>query len=334
MKIIDGPDSRSVKKPLYLALGNFDGVHRGHQSVIRTAVGRARDCGGSAAALLFNPHPSVFLQRQNHFSLLTGIEERAALMAELGLDAIFVLPFNSETASLTPEEFVRGILLEQLQISGVSIGVDYSFGRGGAGKEELMQQYGEKMGFTVAVSPLERESGGVISSSSVKQLLDKGAVKEVALLLNYFFFRRGAVISGRGRGKKMLYPTANLQPDPDLAWPRRGVYLTAVGGLDGGIRFGLTNVGIKPTFGDDALTVETYILDFTGELYGREITLYFLDRLRDTISFASPEELRKQIDEDIVQGRALIGTCYGEIASFIEPVRLIRRLKELFYICD
>ncbi|NLA12566.1 MAG: riboflavin biosynthesis protein RibF [Firmicutes bacterium] len=334
MKIIDGLDSGALEQPLYLALGNFDGVHRGHQAVIHTAVSRARRSGGSAAALLFDPHPSVFLKPQEHFCLLTGIAERAALMAELGLDAIFVLPFSAATASLTPEEFVRQILLERLQVSGVSIGVDYSFGRGGAGKGELLQEFGEQMGFTVVLSPLERESGGVISSSAIKTLLADGAVKEAALFLNYYFFRKGAVISGRGRGKKMLYPTANLRPSPDLAWPGRGVYLTAVGGLGEKIRFGLTNVGIKPTFGDDALTVETYILDFSDELYGREITLYFLDRLRDTLTFSSPAELRAQIDEDIVRGRELIRSAYGAIDTFIEPVRFIRRLEELFYICD
>ncbi|NMD42568.1 MAG: riboflavin biosynthesis protein RibF [Firmicutes bacterium] len=334
MKIIDLPNSRGIKKPLYLALGNFDGVHRGHQAVIGTAVRLARGDGGSAAALLFDPHPSVLLRPQKHFCLLTGIEERAALLEQLGLDCIFVVPFDARTAALPPEDFVRQVLLEQLQVSGVSIGFDYSFGCGGTGKEEQMQAYGRKMGFTVAVSPLERDSGGIISSSAVKKVLAEGAVKQVARLLNYYFFRRGEVVSGRGRGKKVLYPTANLKPDPGLAWPGGGVYLTAVGGLDGPIHFGLTNVGVKPTFGDDLLTVETYILDFTGELYGRSITLYFLERLRDTLNFASPALLREQIDLDITRGRELARTCYGSIDAFVEPVHFIRPSKELFYICD
>lgn len=333
MEIIYGPGSRPAGTPLYLALGNFDGVHRGHQAVIRSAVRRARGSGGSSAVLLFDPHPSVLLQPQREFCLLTGIDERGALLAELGLDYLFVMPFTAATAALSPDSFVREILIRQFKVSGISIGDDYSFGSGGAGREELMEAYGRELGFTVTVSPMEEEGGIIISSSAVKRLLARGEVDRAALMLNYYFFRRGRVVPGQGRGKSMLYPTANLKPGADLVWPGRGVYLTAVGDPRGRIHFGVTNVGVKPTFGDEALTVETYILDYDGELYGREITLYFLERLRDTRSFSSPALLREQISADIARGRELAGSRHADIAAFIEPVRFLRPDSSSFYIC-
>ena len=326
MKITYGLENRSIKPPLYLALGNFDGVHRGHQAVIRGAVRRARDRGGSAAALLFDPHPAVLLHPQKKFCLLTQIDDRAALMEKLGLHYLFVAPFTPAIAATTADKFIREILLEKIKIDGLFVGVDYSFGRGGAGTEELLRQQGDELGFSVTVSPMEEDGGVVISSSSIKKLLEEGAVDRAAALLNYYFFRRGRVVSGRGRGKKMLFPTANLDPGSGLAWPGSGVYLTVVGGLEEQIHFGVTNVGIKPTFGDRALSIETHIIDFGGEIYGREITLYFLERLRDTENFPSPEHLRSQIEKDIARSRRLARSRFGGIGGFVEPVRLINPL--------
>lgn len=323
MKIIDGLDNRSIKSPLFLALGNFDGVHRGHQAVIQSAVRQARDRGGSAAALLFDPHPAVLLRPQKHFCLLTEIDDRATLMGRLGLDYLFVEPFTPATAATTADNFIREILLKRIKIDGLSIGLDYSFGRGGTGTGELLRQQGDKWGFSVTVSPMEEDGGTVISSSAIKKLLEEGAVDRAAALLNYYFFRRGKVVSGRGRGKKMLFPTANLDPGAGLAWPGSGVYLTVVGGLGEKIYFGVTNVGVKPTFGDRALSIETYIIDFGGEIYGREITLYFLERLRDTENFPSPAHLRSQIEKDIARSRRLALSRFGNIGDFVEPVRLI-----------
>jgi len=324
MKIIEGLHGRSIKPPLYLALGNFDGVHRGHQAVIKKAVRQARESGGSSAALLFDPHPSTVLHPQKRFCLLTGIAERASLLEMLALDYLFVAPFTAGMASTTPLNFVREILLQKIRIDGLSIGVDYSFGRGGAGRKEILQELGRELGFTVAVSPMEEDEDMVISSSSIKGLLAGGEVNRAAALLNYYFFRRGTVIPGRGRGKKMLYPTANIDPDHRLVRPGSGVYLTAVGGVDEQIRFGVTNVGNKPTFADNTPSIETYILDFAGEIYGREITLYFLERLRETRDFPSVAALRAQIEKDIARGREIACPRFDAIAALVEPVRFIQ----------
>ncbi len=324
MEIIYSLNSYSIKKELYLALGNFDGIHLGHQAVIRSAVNQARAGGGAAGVMLFEPHPSILLHPERPFCLLTGIEERSALMAALGLDYLFVEPFTARTVSMSPEEFIRDTLLHKFKIRGVSIGDDYSFGRGGTGREDLMQEYGKRLGFTVTVSPMKKATGIVISSSEIKKLLEEGAVERAALLLNYYFHRRGHIVPGHGRGKELLYPTANMIPSPRLVWPGSGVYLTAIGGLGQRVQFGLTNVGTKPTFHDDAFSMETHILDFDGDLYGREITVYFLMRLRDTKNFSSASLLRKQIRDDISRGREIAGSLFADIGEFVEPARFIR----------
>ncbi len=324
MEIIYNMKDYSGEKGLYLALGNFDGIHRGHQAVIRSAVSGARACGALSGVLLFNPHPSMLLYPERQFCLLTGMEERSSLMAELGVDHLFVEPFNVETASLSPEAFVKKILLEKYKIKGVSIGDDYSFGRGASGRKAQMRNYGKNLGFEVTVCSIETALDQVISSSAIKKLLGEGEVEQASLLLNYYFHRRGKIVAGEGRGKMLLFPTANIVPAPHLVWPGGGVYLTAVGGLDGKVYFGLTNVGTKPTFNDGALTVETYIIDFEGDLYGREIVIYFLMRLRDTLNFSTTAFLREQICEDIRIGKELARKRFADIASFVEPVRFIR----------
>lgn len=323
MEIIYNLKSYANKKELHLALGNFDGVHLGHQAVIHSAVKRARSAGAAAGVMLLEPHPFILLNPGKPFCLLTGMEERKGLMAQLGLDYLFVEPFTARMASMSPEEFIHDILLKKFKVSGVSIGDDYTFGHGGSGGEQLMQQYGRRLGFSVAVTPMKKAAGIVISSSVIKKLIADGAVEQAALMLNYYFHRRGVVAPGRGRGKKLLYPTANIIPSPGLVWPGSGVYLTAIGGLERRLHFGLTNVGPQPTFNDGTFAVETHILDFEGDLYGREITVYFLERLRDIQNFASAAELRKQIEEDICRGREA-STRFAHIGEFVEPVRFFR----------
>ncbi|HOA34936.1 MAG TPA: bifunctional riboflavin kinase/FAD synthetase [Bacillota bacterium] len=324
MEIIYSLNSYSIKKELYLALGNFDGVHLGHQAVIRRAIKQARSSGGAAGAMIFEPHPFTLLNPEKPFCLLTGMEERQALMAQLGLNYLFVEPFTKKTASMSPEEFIQDILLHRFKISGVSIGDDYTFGRGGLGGDELMRQYGERLGFSVSVTPMKKTAGMVISSSAIKKILADGAVEQAARLLNYFFHRRGQVVPGQGRGNKLLYPTANIIPASNLVWPGSGVYLTAIGGLERRVHFGLTNVGTKPTFDDGAFAVETHILDFDGDVYGREITIYFLMRLRDIQNFSSAARLREQIAEDISRGREMAASRFAHIEEFVEPVRFLR----------
>lgn len=308
MEIINGVDNiPEQKQPLYLALGNFDGVHRGHQEIIRAAAQRARDKNGSSAVLIFDPHPQAALRPEQPLALLTDLVDRADITAELGLDYMVVQQFTSRMAALSPEQFVRQVLIERLQVNAVFVGEDYSFGRMGAGSSSTLSYWGDKLGFTVDVSPMLYYKNKEVSSSIIRSLLLSGDVKEAAELLGYYFYRQGQVIKGYGIGKKMVYPTANIAANPRLLWPGKGVYLTGVTRLDGQLFYGVTNVGSRPTFADHKIAVETHIIDFDQTIYNREIRVCFLEKLRDTRIFNSAHQLKEQIGQDIEQSRGLIG---------------------------
>lgn len=313
MKVIYGVESWQCKpEPLFLALGNFDGVHRGHQAIIKATVEKAKQSGGISAALIFDPHPTVLLNPDPTFALLTGLEERRDMIGALGIDYLIVEPFTPELAALHPEDFISVFLAGKLRVKGIVVGLDYSFGAGGAGKPEMLKRWGGKLSFSVTVLPLLRYKGRLVSSSAIRALLADGQVDAAADLLNYFYFRKGQVSRGKGIGKESIYPTANLSVGPPLLWPAKGVYLTAIGGL-GDLRFGVTNIGSRPTFGRKETAAETHIFDFEGDLYNREISIYFLDKLRDTIIFDTPGELKKQVDKDIEKSKRMLEKRYGSL---------------------
>lgn len=317
---------RDPGRPLYLALGNFDGVHRGHQSIIKRTVDLSRQRGGVAAVLLFHPHPRSCLQPGTPFPLLTGLPEKAEIIAALEVDYLVVQPFNLEVAALPPELFVKRFLGEGLKVSGVIIGEDYTFGRGAGGGASTLLRLGDSYGFEVEICPLLVDKDDPVSSTAIRRLISSGELSRAAELLNYYFFRSGKVVAGAGRGGRLLYPTANLEVTGDLLWPGPGVYLTAVEGVAGEPVFGVTHVGGTPTFNRETVTVETYILDFCGDLYHRTIKLYFLERLRQIISFATPEKLKNQIDQDILRAGELAAGRYRSFrGSFLEtagPINL------------
>ncbi|MBW6464399.1 MAG: bifunctional riboflavin kinase/FAD synthetase [Firmicutes bacterium] len=308
MEIINGSDRLPVlKKPLFLALGNFDGVHRGHQAILKKAVNKAVEAGGLSAAYILNPHPVMALRPENQMSLLTDIVDRAEIMGEIGLDYLIVETFNEDLSQYTPDRFIQEILDEKLRVSGLFVGSNYRFGRQGAGSADTLLYWGKKLGFSLEVSPMVYNRDKKVSSSLIRSLIIAGAVREAADYLNYYFYRHGRVIKGCGIGKKMVYPTANIKASPQLIWPGKGVYLTAVGGVSDQLLYGLTNVGSRPTFANyDETAVETHILDFNEIIYGREIRLCFLEKIRDTHCFPSATDLKIQISRDIEEGRKLI----------------------------
>ncbi len=313
MQLINGIERLPAdSRPIYVALGNFDGVHRGHQEILKATVEKAKMNKGFSAALVFDPHPLVALRPEQPLCLLTDIADRAEIMSTMGLDYLVVEPFNHSVAKLSPEKFTRQILLDRLKISGVFVGENYTFGQQGAGKAETLKYWGEKLGFEVGIIPMQSWSGKAVSSSKIRSLLLSGSVREAAGLLNYHFFRYGRVVKGYGTGKRATYPTANINASPRLLWPGKGVYLTAVENLGNGPFFGVTNVGSRPTFSRHDSTVETHILDFNGTIYNYEIRLCFLEKLRDTRTFASAEQLKAQIGKDIEVGIKIIESLAQE----------------------
>jgi len=295
-------------RPLYLALGNFDGVHRGHQLIINRTVDMARQHGGVSAVLVFNPHPQALFKPDLPFPMLTDLSGKAELIDALGVDYLIVQKFNLQLASTSPELFVNNYLWEKLKVNGVIIGEDYSFGREGQGTPFTMRRLGKKYGFVVEICPLLEYNDRPASSSVIREMILSGAVSEASEMLNYYFFRYGQVIKGAGRGNRLLYPTANLKVSPGLLWPGKGVYLTAVEGATERVCFGVTNVGGAPTFQQETMAVETHILNFNGNLYGKTLKIYFLERLRGLISFNNPEDLKKQITRDILQANRIVDT--------------------------
>ena len=313
MEIINGIDRLPTEgRAVNLALGNFDGVHRGHQAILKAAVEKAKNNGDISAAMIFDPHPIVALRPDNPMLLLTDIVDRAEIMDGLGVDYLIVEQFTENLSSLSPEHFIEEVLLSKMDLRSVFIGPDYSFGHKGAGTSETMCYWGSKHGFEVSISPLLVFNGREVSSSHIRSLLLSGAVKEASAMLNYFFFRQGKVVKGYGIGKEMVYPTANLVSGPRLLWPGKGVYFTLVDNIDSGPRFGVTNVGTRPTFSCFDTSVETHILDFEGSLYNRELRLYFLEKIRDTKTFSSAQHLKDQIRQDIEKCRELIANNWQE----------------------
>jgi riboflavin kinase / FMN adenylyltransferase len=313
MELINGADRLPVQeRPLFLALGNFDGIHRGHQAIFKAVVEKARQENGVSAALIFNPHPVIALQPEKPFALLTDIVDRAEIMSEIGLNYLVIESFTDELSALTPVQFIRHILIEKIKVSGVFIGANYKFGKHGEGSAETLDYWGRKLNFSVNVSSMQSYRGKEISSSLIRSMLLNGAVREAADYLNYYFYRHGRVIKGYGIGKELVYPTANIAANPRLLWPGKGVYFTAVGNIEDGLLFGVTNVGARPTFAHYDTAVETHILDFDRSIYDQDLRLCFLEKLRDTRVFSSPHQLKIQIGMDIEQGRALASSFKQE----------------------
>lgn len=307
MEIINGVDRLPAEADfLNLALGNFDGVHRGHQAIIKAAIKESGVSGCASAALVFDPHPLVALRADNQPALLTDLADRAEIMKELGLDYMIIQPFDSRFSHLSPEQFVRFILIEKLKVRSVHVGTDYTFGRKGAGSSDTLLFWGDKLNFKVQIQPMLLINNKEVSSSKIRSLLLSGSVREAANLLGYYFFRQGKVIKGHGVGKTLVYPTANIAANARLIWPGKGVYLTAVSKLEDKLLFGVTNVGSRPTFADHKTAVETHIMDFNKDIYHKEIRLCFLEKIRNTKTFETPSELRKQIWQDIEDSRSLL----------------------------
>ena len=293
-------DAAAAFGPCALTIGNFDGVHLGHRLILETTVRRARAAGWKAAALTFDPHPTRIVAPQRSPELMTTIEQRLERFAEIGLDEALVMPFTPEVAALSPEEFARDVLAESLKARTVVVGSNFRFGHRHAGDVRLLEELGERYGFACeAVAPVHL-GGDVVSSSRVRTALKQGRLREARRLLGRPFSLRGAVVAGRGIGGRHTVPTLNLGCESELT-PADGVYVSETRALAAGRWWrSITNVGVRPTFGGGERTVETHLLEPLDEERAPErIEICFLRRLREERTFASAEELKRQILADI-----------------------------------
>lgn len=288
--------------------GNFDGVHRGHQALVAAAVQDARACAGTAVVLTFEPHPSQVLSPDRAPASLVTLEQKAELLAGLGVDKLALLPFTRDLSQKTPEEFARLVLREAIGAHVVVVGAGFRFGSGRSGDVATLSALGAGLGFRVhALSPVLHQ-GAPISSTRIREALARGAVTGAREMLGRSFYVDGKVVRGAGRGAALGFPTANLAVLNETL-PGGGVYACWCRRLQhaGSDRQPtVVNVGRRPTFGGREICVEAHLLDHEGDLYGQMLRLDFVERLREERAFAGPEALAKQIGRDAAQARRVL----------------------------
>jgi len=291
--------------PTLLTIGVFDGVHVGHLSLLHRLKTEAAARGLMPGVITFAPHPAEVLNSATMPALLTSVDERIALLRAAGISLIVLLSFTPELSRLTAEEFVQP-LITQLAMRGLILGPDFSLGRNKSGTIDSLQTLGASLGFTVSSVPPCTLDGKVVSSTAIRATLEDGQVDVAARMLGRWFSLTGPVTSTSKRGTGLGFPTANLDIPQGRALPRNGVYATIATIPTG--RFGsVTNVGHRPTFGTAEHMIETHILDFGGHLYGATLTVAFIARLRDEVTFPDSESLKAQISRDLVAARNILG---------------------------
>jgi riboflavin kinase/FMN adenylyltransferase len=286
------------------AIGNFDGVHLGHQAVI----GLARRTGAALAVLTFEPHPREWFVPDTAPFRLMNAQGKAHRLQRLGVDTLFELPFDAGLASLTPEEFVQSILARDLGLSHAVVGEDFQFGRGRAGNADSLRTIGQRAGIDVTVAPLVAGPEGRVSSTAIRQALTEGRPRDAARMLGHWHRIEGPVLHGEKRGRTLNYPTAN-QSIAGLHPPRFGVYAVKVDVLDGphaGHHHGVASLGVRPMFGENVPNCETFLFDFTGDLYGSTLSVALVEFLRPELVFDSLPALIDQMDADSARAREVL----------------------------
>jgi riboflavin kinase/FMN adenylyltransferase len=298
-----------------VTIGTFDGVHVGHRALLGRAIEHGRRLGIDAVALTWDRHPNETLRPERVPPLLTTPERKIGLLRSSGVDAVAVIPFDEELSHWPPERFVEDVLSAGLHARAVVVGRGWHFGHKAVGDVTLLARLGEVHGFEVDELPLIEVQGQAVSSSRVRAAVASGDVALARLLLGRPFEYEGVVVRGDDRGAALGFPTANVEVDASLAHPPRGVY-ACTAAVDDVLYTAAVNVGVNPTFGGvegaTPLRVEAYLLDFDGDLYGRNLRIAFLERLRDEERFAGPDELIAQIEQDVEATRKLVS---GEAGS-------------------
>jgi len=309
MQVEEELSKLSPEKDMLLTIGVFDGVHLGHRYLISQLTEFARQQGLLSGVVTFRQHPQEVLSPQTRLPFLTDLAQRTNLLKNEGVEAIITLSFTPELAQLSARQFI-GLLKKYLRIRGVVIGPDFALGQSREGNTDTLRRLGQEMGFSVTVVPPIIVNGEVVSSTAIRNALAEGDMKRVQNLVGRPFSLHGRVIPGTRRGAELGFPTANLDTDPEQALPAEGVYVGWVH-IDDQAYPSMTNIGKRPTFGDSQRVVEVYLLDYHSDLYGQELTIDIIERLRGEKKFDTPEELKKQIAEDVKQGRAILKTRGG-----------------------
>lgn len=311
MEIIRDPkDIPSRPRSPILTVGNFDGVHLGHQTIFHRVAERADAVDGTSIAFTFEPHPLKILDPGRCPPRLTTANQKLDLIAQCGLDAAICIDFTREFSRKSPEEFVKEFLCERLGVSEILVGEGFAFGRDRTGSIDTLRRMARECGFQVTVVPPVISGSTRVSSSLVRRLVQEGEVEAVAPLLNRFYTFVGRVERGANRGASLGFPTANLIPGDQLL-PKRGVYAAVLGWHDMELR-GVVNVGVAPTFAGERLLVEAHLFDFHRDLYGESLDVGFVKRLRDEQKFSSAEALATRIHRDVEEAQNLFSSLESD----------------------
>ena len=292
-----------------VAVGNFDGVHLGHQAVIGLARKAGAEIGAPLGVLTFQPHPREYFQPDAPSFRLMGSQARATRLQKLGVERLYELNFNASMAALSPRDFAQNVICDGLGLRHIVVGADFCFGQGRVGTVEDLQGFGQDMGFGVTVAPLLEAGQGQVSSTSIRQSLSDGRPRDAAEQLGHWHRIEGPVIGGEQRGRELGYPTANMSVD-GLHLPKLGVYAVLVEVLDGpfqGSYHGAASFGVRPMFGENTPNLETFIFDFSGDLYGAKLSVGLVEFLRPELKFDGLESLIDQMEQDCCKARKILG---------------------------
>ena len=303
------PESLKPDRPTVLTIGKFDGIHRGHRHILEAVAARARAHGWQSAVIILWPPPPEVLRPGAQIPRLSTLAEREAALAANGIDQLILWPFTLELSRLSPREFML-LLRRHLDLRVLVIGSDFALGHKRSGTPDVLEALGQELGFAVVVSPPYVHEGQAVSSSRIREHLVAGEVTQAASLLGRWPTLTGTVVRGAGRGKDLGFPTANLHLNEPLAVPGHGIYATyatlAPEG-DAAVHWAVTSIGVRPTFDDsDEPSIETFVLDYTGDLYEHTLRLHFVEKLRDELKFDSVEALVAQMKRDVTHAKSVL----------------------------
>ncbi len=290
----------------FITIGNFDGVHLSHQFICRKLAAEAGEASTKSLVITFDPHPKMILHPNiRPFYLITTLSEKLKLLENCGVDGTLVIPFSPEYSKITAEEFVYGFLGQKLAVKKVIVGHDYTFGQARQGNSDYLISAGRQLGFAVDVVDAFKVGADIVSSTLIRNLILQGDVNSVYQYMGRWHNIAGIVVSGRGRGTGLGFPTANLEPDKELL-PPPGIY-AAFAELEGKCYMTALNIGVKPTFSDYTFTFEAHLLDFAGDIRSKRMNILFVEKLRDIVKFDGPEMLKQQIAADVEKVKAILG---------------------------
>jgi len=304
LRVITQVNEDTFQKHTGVGLGNFDGLHIGHMALINTLISECKLNDLHSVVYTFTRHPETMLRKTLMNKLITTNEQKTKLLESTALDTLYYKEFDEDFSRLSPEEFIKNILIDTLNIRLAVVGFNYKFGYMGKGDVEYLKKSGEKYGFRVIVIPPVKVKSEIVSSTLIREYIKKGKMERVFQLLGRHFSLYGTVVAGRHIGRTLGFPTANIMPHPNMVIPANGVYITKTKYCDKWIN-SITNVGMAPTLREGGtFSIETHLLDYDEDIYGKDIEICFIHKLRDERKYESIEALKKQVTEDVKKARS------------------------------